>query len=59
MSRKIQFSVESDEQKKELDEYAKSKGYGSAAALAKVALFQYVARYPAKESRSKPSEKDK
>jgi hypothetical protein len=42
----ISFSVESAEEKAELNAFAKSKGYQNASALARVALYQYRARHP-------------
>lgn len=39
----IRFSLE-PEQKSEIDHYAKVKGFGNSSNLARVALFNYVAR---------------
>lgn len=55
MSRTIQFTVTSAK-KKEIDEYAETKGFGRAGSLARLALYQYMAKNPIKHSSVKKSE---
>jgi len=40
----ITFSVDSDEEKKELEEYARQNGFYSAGAMVKVKFFEYLKR---------------
>lgn len=48
MSRKISFTVESEEKRAEIEEYAIAKGFRNASTLARVAIYQYISRYPLK-----------
>lgn len=45
----VRFSLETNNQKDELEAYAKEKGFTNAGSLARFALFQYVSRYPGKK----------
>jgi hypothetical protein len=49
--RTISFSVETPERKAEILAYAKERGFHSAGALARFALYQYMTRYPLKDAR--------
>jgi hypothetical protein len=42
----ISFSVDSAEEKEKWNTYAKLKGFQNASVLARVALYQYMARHP-------------
>lgn len=52
MSRKISFTVESEEKRAEIEEYAIAKGFRNASTLARVALYQYIFRYPLKNGKA-------
>lgn len=46
---KVSFTPQSQQEKAELGEYAKARGFANIGALARFALFQYVNRYPVKK----------
>jgi hypothetical protein len=48
--RTIQFKLSTDENKADLDAYARSRGFGTAAAMARHAFYSYLAKchYPLK-----------
>lgn len=48
--RTVSFSLESRERRQAVEEYAIAKGFGSASCLARVALMQYIAKYPLKSA---------
>ncbi len=51
MSRTVRFSFDTDEERDDFVHYANQKGM-SLSALAKMALYQYRAKYPQKEAKN-------
>ena len=54
----ISFTLDSEDRRDELKEYAKVRGFTSIGALARFALYQYVNRYPIKKVHGRTTSSD-
>jgi hypothetical protein len=52
-SRRVRFTLETEKEKETIDRFAKDRGFNGVSNLAKVALYQYMKRYPIKGKRNR------
>jgi hypothetical protein len=51
--RTVRFTLETEKEKETIDRFAKDRGFNGVSNLAKVALYQYMKRYPIKGKRNR------
>lgn len=54
--RTVRFTLETEEEKSIIDRFAKDRGFNGVSNLAKVALYQYMKRYPIKSGKKSREE---